>query len=187
MYELYQPGWHLPTSSFAMNYAESDRQDIRGENFVGFIDLCFDYASHFSLAEPPPWPVYNDEGLKDALEPFKVASIRPPRWFRYTFLKNETEVSIYRACEESKRILLDHYWSLMLHRNRTGEEVTSAPTLENLCFFADDKLFLGCVAHAMICDVMPPDEAFERKMSQFADWVAVKDDSMAHVNLSDFL
>ena len=86
------------------------------------------------------------------------------------------EVSLYRATEESKAVLLKYFRELFLsHPAGNGAWEYGVQTLEDLCFFRGDELLLGTVTHEGICHVYPPDEAFETALRCNRYWMSEED------------
>jgi len=41
---------------------------------------------------------------------------------------------------------------------------------EDICFFIEDKLFLGTVSHENICDVYVPSEEIKKQLLKLGEW-----------------
>lgn len=198
MYSFYQPisDPNLP-ENVSQEYMEP--RDIRGKQFEEFLDLCFNYASYFSLSRAA-WEFCVDKNLERELEPFKVKTVKTLRWFCYDrripmrlwfrfYLRRSKrimKISVYQATSEAKAILLKHYSKLFLFAENCTH-INSAPTLEDLCFFTREKLFVGTVSHEYICYVYPPDETFEKELSRFGRWVYQEDSVNDQILLAEYM
>ena len=86
-------------------YREKE-EGIRGEDFKRLLDLCFAHADSFSLSDQSPkeWKTCPDS-VQDMLEPYLIRTKITPQWFGYFMTDPPLTVSVYRACEETKRIM----------------------------------------------------------------------------------
>lgn len=165
-----------------------DLEPIRnmcGETFHSFLKLCFKYASHFSFSRAP-WAMCTDTMLERELARFEEAHITTSRWFGYNFPDDTMEVLVYHACPEAESVLKEHCLNLFMdycqnHRPR------GAPTLENLCFFGQDTMFIGTISHEFICAVYPPNGEFERCLLHIDRWQQeTNDEGFERVILSQY-
>ena len=152
------------------NYPET----IQGERFCHFLDMCFEEATSFSL-QKGLWPNHKNESLEKELESYEIRNIRTLKWFGWDLTTAPEEDAwvmcqkMYRATENTKAILKKHFDEVFLGHANNKMEVTKY-TLEDLCFFKENKLFVGSVSHEFILYVFPPSEEFERKMNKLGIW-----------------
>lgn len=136
-----------------------------------FLDICFSHADCFTLNEAP-WTMAILKDLQLELTPFLMQEVRTPKWFGYDYTsrphaKERTHAFIYRAESAANEILLQHMPNIFF---REEDVDTPFPTLEDLCFFSDGRLFIGNVSHARMLWAYPPDEEIELQLKQIADW-----------------
>lgn len=156
-----------------------------GEAFHGFLSLCFEYATHFSMSRAP-WTMCTDTTLERKLSRFAEGQIKTHKWFGYVFRGEPVmEVHVYRACPETEAMLKEHCRNLFMYYCENYKP-RRAPTLEDLCFFRHDTLFVGTVSHEFICAAYPPDTEFERRMLRIGRWDRFEDDGFERVKLSQY-
>mgnify|MGYP005769536745 CR=1 FL=1 len=136
-----------------------------------FLDICFRHADCFTLNEAP-WAMAIRKDLQLSLSPFLIQEVKTPKWFGYDYTsepntKWSTHAFIYRAESAAKEILLQHMPNVFF---REKDVDTPFPTLEDLCFFSDGRLFIGNVSHARMLWAYPPNEEVELQLKQIADW-----------------
>lgn len=135
----------------------------------GFLDICFSHADCFTLNKAP-WTMAILKDLQLELTPFLMQEVRTPKWFGYDYtshVKGRTHAFIYHAESAAKEILLQHMPNIFF---REEDVDTPFPTLEDLCFFSDSRLFIGNVSHARMLWAYPPDEEIELQLKQIANW-----------------
>ena len=54
---------------------------------------------------------------------------------------------------------------------------------EDMCFFVDNKLFLGTVSHENICEVYPPAEEIKKQLLKIGEWEELNDDKEQQIIL----
>ena len=160
---------------------------IKGEKFKEFIDLCSSHAAFFSLTRAP-WTQSTDANLETELQPHLITTLKCTKWFCYHVTeKNMLEISIYRATSESIEIILQHLSNLFVDEHHGACPHEPRPTLEDLCFFGTEKLFMGTVSHEYICHVFPPDKDFEQALPQFGKWSWHEDVINEQIFLADYI
>ena len=176
MYRLFHAGVDLDLDSGDPMISNPSFPLIWDAKFTELMELCFSRSTLFSLTRAK-WKKSADSDLENDLKPFLDRSLKTCRWFCYQVMDTAPlEVSLYRATEDSKAILLKYFRELFLSRPAgDGEWEYGAQTLEDLCFFRGDELLLGTVTHEGICHVYPPDEAFENALRRNRYWISEED------------
>lgn len=159
--------------------------NMGGEAFHSFLSLCFEYATHFSMSRAP-WTMCTDTKLERELSHFAERHITTSKWFGYDFRGDpRIEVHVYRACPETEAMLKKYCRNLFMVY-RENNKRCKAPTLEDLCFFRHDDMFVGTVSHEFICAAYPPDTKFERRLLRIGRWDQTEDDGFERVKLSQY-
>lgn len=176
MYRLFHEGVDLDLDSDDPMISSPTFPLIRDAAFIELMELCFSRSTLFSMTRAK-WKKSADRALENELKPFLDRSFKTCRWFCYQVMETAPlEVSLYRATEESKAVLLKYFRELFLSRpTGNGEWEYGTQTQEDLCFFRGDELLLGTVTHEGICHVYPPDEAFESTLRRNHYWIPEED------------
>ncbi len=158
------------------NYPET----MKGERFYRFLDMCFEEATSFSLQKD----FWKNKSLRSnefcmeleaELEPYELRTIQTAKWFANDLTSLPEEYAwvmcqkMYRATEETKNILKKYFCEIFLG-HASDETERKEYTLEDLCFFKEDKLFVGSISHEHMLYVYPPSDAFEREMTELGVW-----------------
>lgn len=179
MYKLLQP-WQIDEDDELYELMKNDdrKRTIEGEKFTKLMELLFEHATYFSL-NISPWTDAVDKSLENDLSPYLIKSIKVKKWFGYDFTGTEhfSEVCIYRSETAAKDILLKYHQDLFLQEVKDGEMVDSTQTLEDLCFFIDNRLFLGTIDHEGICILYPSDKVDEQFILGLGEWRFCDDES----------
>ena len=151
MYRLFHEGVDLDLDSDDPMISSPTFPLIRDAAFIELMELCFSRSTLFSMTRAK-WKKSADRALENELKPFLDRSFKTCRWFCYQVMDTAPlEVSLYRATEESKAVLLKYFRELFLSRpTGNGEWEYGTQTLEDLCFFRRDELLLGTVTHERI-------------------------------------
>lgn len=184
MYRFYQPHLYKPDTE---DFDETDHElrTIQGKQFEEFLDFCFSYASYFSLTKAP-WLYCTNKSLEKELSQHYVRKILSRRWFCYRFPESSMEILIYSATPDTKAILLRYFTDLFLRQLQNNELIDSDQTMEDLCLFTQDALFLGTVSHECICYAYPPDALFEKRLADFGKWSSGDDSIEDQILLSQY-
>ena len=159
--------------------------------FTCFLDDCFHRARFISF-KTATWFGYIDHSAQDDLQPFLVKQLHTSRWFGYNMARCPIPeqrlftVNIYRATAEAKAVLLMHFSEIFLNTAKSDGTLDLTQTLEDLCFFTDNELFVGTVSHASVLLVYPPDQSFADALPTYGKWSYYNDNSM-QIKLADFL
>lgn len=148
---------------------------IQGKQLDDFLDMCFQRSTFFSLTKAT-WTKSIDDSVKKELETFLVRELKTSKWFCYDLSEAPEpsqrflEVYIYHAKPEAKSILLKYFSDIFLNEKEEGVLVQSSQTVEDLCFFSKNLLWLGTVSHEDILRVFLPDEAHESSLNTYGTW-----------------
>lgn len=153
---------------------------ISGKQFAKLMDLCFEQADTFSFCAAR-WANAKDRRLENALKGFKTGEIHTNHWFCYGITHPDLKVDLYRAADEAKEIILQYIEDLFL----SGDE-NNLYTLEDLCFFKGDELFLGTVTHERMCYAHILSKQFGEELRRLGDWEDGSDNNFARLDLSCF-
>ncbi len=77
---------------------------------------------------------------------------------------------MYRATPTAQEVILRYCFDIFLRKNIDGVFQDSVQTVEDLCFFAEWKLFVGKVSPEMLLAVDPFSKEFEGLMQQLGKW-----------------
>lgn len=161
---------------------------IKGEKFSVLLDVCFEYASYFSLTKAP-WTNSTDTELEKELEPFFIKEISVQKWFCYNFTLRDQflEINIYKASPTAKDIILKYCDNLFLYKIENDTLGSSAQTLEDLCIFSESSLLMGTVSHEGICHIYPENKQMEEKILPLGLWKHREDIVSNQINIREFL
>jgi hypothetical protein len=155
------------------------------DSFKTILDLCFQRCEYFSLTHNR-WLNTNDT-LETELKPYLYSEMLTTSWFAsYTTEANPLKRSIYPANYVVKAIIIKYYGGFFLESIQ-GKSRDWNQTVEDLCFFSNDELILGTVAHEYICRVYPPDKDFEAQILEIYGYWQTQDDDGAQIRLSDYI
>ena len=179
--------------------------NIRKEAFENVIDLCFNFADHFTLSDAYYGSGYMSiHELTPYLEPFVVHSFRTAHAFlnpTYKIDEDEklvpaanTSITVYKADRRAKQIILDVSDNIYLETeefdwfNPELNKVVKRTTFhgEDLCFFAGDNLLLGTLSHEYECILYPFSTDILAQFQKYATWVEDESYLMHFVRLSDY-
>lgn len=184
MYRLFHPGFDLDVDSDDSRVSNPSFPLIRDSAFIDLINLCFSRATEFSMTRGR-WAASTDRSLENDLQPFLQKTIRTCNWFCYEVRPNSPlEVSVFEANETTRAIVLKYFGELFLSQYVNGKWKSSKQTLEDLCFFSNDRLFMGTVTHEVLCVIYPPDTEFEATIRQNSYWIPDKNFDLQQINLS---
>lgn len=160
-------------------WGEDDTSDIMktisGNEFSSFLELCFKNATFFSFNQAL-WANSTNKDLQIELEPFLIKEMFTPKWFGYDYSEappedqRQVKVYLYKAESGAKNILLKYFSDIFLRTFRNGVLQDSLQTIEDLCFFSQESIFVGTVSHEYLLGVFPPNEEFEIFVKQLGDW-----------------
>lgn len=148
---------------------------IGGNEFLNFLELCFQEATYFSLNKAV-WENSTNANVEKELKPFLVKTLDTLKWFGYDFSlapeedRRKMRVNIYGAEKVVKDILYKYFSDIFLRTFNNGVLSNSSQTLEDLCFLTTEEIFVGTVSHEYILEVFPPNEKFEQTLKQFGQW-----------------
>lgn len=125
-------------------------ENLRGQAFSEYVSTCFQVSDIFSLTKNG-WSTANQSNeaalILKLLAPYHLRTLHTNRWFCYRVpAEHDIEIYTFRSTQEAKKILLSNYDSIFY-----DDHVWKKP--EDLCFFKEQKLFSGSVAHERICFV----------------------------------
>ena len=161
-------------------------------DYKNLINLCFNVCSFFSFTKYRGRLDKNDmiahKNLLDKLKNFYIKTIFAKHWFcYYTNEKAPLEIYVFKADEEAKDIILNDSNNLFLRDNNTlNENLRKGP--EDICFFIENRLFLGTVSHEEICFAFPPSDDIYNKIMVTGDWNISNrfyDDMKEQINLNN--
>lgn len=147
---------------------------IEGKDFQKLMDLCFDMADVFSFGLAG-WTYAKDKRLENTLQKFQVDTIQTNRWFCYMGTSPGLSINLYRAAEEAKNAILQYINHLFLWDNEKN-----FCSLEDLCFFRENELFLGTVTHERICYAHILSEEFGNCLKGLGTWKDCSDHRLDH-------
>lgn len=154
------------------------QENIRGEKFFELLDLCFKVSTYFSLTASPIEEFRNSKNHTDflkKLEPFYIKSKRVNHWHRHYYLteENARTVHIFRADEEAKDIIKSKFNNLLLHILINGR-YSLGDLPEDLCFFIDNKMFLGTLSHEHYATAYPYNDEICEALLKLGKWKIVE-------------
>ncbi|MDR0445434.1 MAG: hypothetical protein LBH17_00100 [Oscillospiraceae bacterium] len=129
-----------------------------GEPFRRLMSLCFERSDFFSLTVGPWQNQVNT--MQRELEPYIEKEIDTNHWFSYITPEYTMKRILYPANHETKNIIEGYFDSLWLRTDLQGRK----QSLEDICFFSNDKQILGTVSHEYICGAFPPDDDFKSQL-----------------------
>jgi|MGYP000060895052 hypothetical protein len=169
----------------AYSFVNWDDEDIGGQNYRDFMDLCFRYSRYFTFRYEPeikndrPNPFFVKE--LPALAPFMVESFPMRCWSWWT-----DTICVYRCTEEAKRFLQNHVYSLFdwqpywdNHHNPQD------PTF----FRADGSVFSFSLIHEGYSLVYNREDEDVTLLDSMAGWYPTDDEcnSSVPLHISDYL
>lgn len=153
--------------------------------FSRLLDLCFRQSEYFSFSVPGI--PHTDNTLQNELSSYVYTVITTTHWFNYiTLPENPMSNIVFHANSETLSVLKKHCHRLFLFDSQCSSSSWNQ-TLEDLCFFSNDKLLLGTVSHEHMCEVFPPDNTVKNELfAIYSHWKEVKD-SREQITLSDYV
>lgn len=148
---------------------------ISGDKFLAFLELCFQEATYFSLKKAI-WTDATNTAVQKKIEPYLIREIETLNWFGYGIslapieYQRKMNIYLYKADRAAKDILGKYFSDIFLRYYNNGILSDSNQTLEDLCFFTKEKLFVGTVSHENILEVFPPSNEFEKNLKMFGEW-----------------
>ena len=192
MYELVT--WDAPDGSVIVIGSGVEGKDIpktiKDEHYKGFLDMCFEHSDSFSL-QVARWAASTDDNVQEELEPYRIKTMQTLKWFGYDYTnapegdQRPMEVSLYRATAEAKAVLLKCFDDIFLNEKKGDRLVQSTQTVEDLCFFKDEALWVGTVSHENMLCVFPPDEGVVPSLDAFGDWKYIMDEEHGITGLDE--
>lgn len=154
------------------------QENIIGENFYGLLDLCFEVSTYFSFIANPIKEYReskNHTNFLKKLEPFYIKSKIVNHWHRHYYLTKENARTVYlfRADEKAKEIIRNEFDNLFLNKLINGR-YNLADLPEDLCFFINNKMFLGTVSHADIATAYPFNDEICEALLKLGKWEVVE-------------
>lgn len=110
--------------------------NISGNNYEKFLQLCFNRATYFSLTFHDTKKQFK---IKKELQPYNLKVLRTFHWYCFHSLKKPLTIAIYFANEETRHILSTYYNNIYCEPRFN---------VEDICFFNDKNLIFGSVSHA---------------------------------------
>jgi hypothetical protein len=168
-------------------YAVDDEYEpnIGGQQFRRLLEVCFQQSDCFSLSVGG-WQNRIDT-MQQELEPHILKKKVTKSWFGYYPLLTDAEVTattriLYPVNDVTKSIIEKYCDNLWLRSEIPGQ----TQSLEDLCFFSDDKLILGTVSHEYICQAYPSDDSFKLKLFEVYNHWKAGNDFAEQIRLSDY-
>lgn len=167
-----------------MYFLDYSSPPLSPEALTAILELCFRESDCFSLTYCG-LPGHTNELITE-LFPHRCGKVNTSRWFCYiTLADNPIERFLYPASSDTMGILKKHYTGLFLD-NVYDKSSEYKQSLEDLCFFRENKLIMGTVSHEKMCSVYPTDEDFSSRLLQcFGHWMFRNDDG-EQICLSDY-
>lgn len=154
------------------------QNNIELDSFNRLLDLCFEVSTYFSFTENGVREYSRSKKHEDFIrefKPFLIQSKEITHWhYYYVPDYNKKTVYIYKADKEAKNIIEKNFDNLFLEERVNGKLISIKDLPEDLCFFIDNKLFLGTVSHEGICTVYPPTDEICEAILQLGEWEIVK-------------
>lgn len=186
MYRLFHPGFDLDVESDDPRISNPSFPLICDSEYIQLMHLCFSRATLFSMTRAK-WDSSTNESLEKDLKPFLKKTIKTCHWFCYGVREDSPlDILIFQANRETEGSILKYFRDIFLHHRYNGEWRSSTQTLEDLCFFSQNRLFLGTVTHEELCYIYPPDKQFESFIRGNSYWIAEVDSYKQQVNLSQY-
>lgn len=166
--------------TWGKGYESEEAKTISGESFAEFLDICFRYATCFSMMEADWFRCVNDD-LRRELQPFLLKEITTLKWYGYDYTdvdpedKCELKIYIYRADVKAKDVILKYCSDIFLRTKEDGKWKNSTQNLEDLCFFIQDKLFVGVISHEKMLRVIPPNDEVRDLIHKLGEWECCED------------
>ncbi len=148
---------------------------ICGNDFLAFLELCFQEAAYFSFKKAI-WTDATNTTVQKELEPYLIREIDTLNWFGYDLslapieYQKKMKIFLYKADRPANEVLGKYFCDIFLSYYNNGILSDSNQTLEDLCFFTKEKIFVGTVSHENILEVFPTNREFEEKLKMFGQW-----------------
>lgn len=156
--------------------------------FRRFLSYACEHSTSFSLTHNRQL-IYQAEKSQTGfflkqLAPYKIRSIQSSHWFHmYTKKSDPIFVDLFHLNDITAKIISDVYSDLYL-----GYYSDCAWMPEDICFFWNDRLWLGTVSHEDWCTVFPQNLQMEESLRQFGTWDVSEPDAVSEwLDLKDFL
>ena len=131
------------------------KQDIEGDAYDRFIDICFQYSQYFSLTSIKSFLEYPKEDVEclPELQPFRVFQYNTINdvYYGTCYTSWPSVIRVYSCCNKTKRILKTCCRSLFSWRNDG-----TVCRQEDLTFFRQDgSAFMEQMSHEGSCLLLP--------------------------------
>jgi len=153
---------------------------LENQAFSSFLHVCLQYADTFSLSKTIPDGYEDVPGaLEIQLQPYRLGTIHPKKWYGYPTITQNTVQMIYSCCPASMELLDYCYRDIYLRqRNKlshpTMDTIGTKPKWrgkpEDLCFWKQKRLILGTVTHETICTTGLIEDGFAEELLKLASW-----------------
>ena len=161
---------------------------IYGNMFQSFVSYACERSTFFSLTHNRQLIYKRENPRQDIflkkLMPYKVKSIQCFHWFHmYTKKTDPIFVDVFHFNEMTAKIILSTYSDLYLGYYSNCEWMP-----EDICFFWNDKLWLGTVSHECWCTVFTQGKKKKKELKHFGEWDESENDvSSEIIDLKNFL
>ncbi|MCL1988600.1 MAG: hypothetical protein FWG64_11630 [Firmicutes bacterium] len=175
-------------------YRLSESTAITYENSTQIFEQCFAHANYFTLTQQTSYfcgyeRVFNKPSVfpKGLIDNF-IAEILTANWHCFQIFDFDKEtgkpllpfaglrVSLFKATEQAKKAILQN-------ANNIFFTIESA---EDICFFANNQLFLGTLSHEFMCNFYPQTVEMFEQFSKYAIWQEYSRLLGEKILLSDF-
>ena len=142
------------------DYIDETLDDIKGNEYLELISICFHYSAFFSL-------IYKSKSQKiPALDKYLIRSSYKDQWPGTIGTSEGGILNLYTCNEETKKILCTHVNSLFSWNAYFGNE-----NPEDLAFYREDKtVFFESVVHEGECYILNKDVENVRSIVSKEGW-----------------
>lgn len=142
--------------------------EVKDDDFIKFIECCFQYSTHFTLTHARGNGFRNSDIQQEIfskLEKYFVEEIKTTNWFYIGVSENDPLViNLYKTCEESRQIILTYFNNIFL-----GYATNNFSLPEDICFFCNQMMIVGTSSHEEYCEIYPLDDGMSNIMLTFSD------------------
>ncbi len=156
------------------------KDELCGERFWRFLDVCFAYADSFSMAK---FPLSDCDvvpnGAEVLLEPYQLKTLTPNSWYGYSQYSGRMIQTIYCTTPDALQIMKRCYQDIFLQKRNKVPKVPVdtvgfrskwVSVLEDLCFWHKGNICIGTISHERICTTNQIDDVFAQKLCELAAW-----------------
>ncbi len=157
-------------TKWLMHYPMCVKEQIRGDAFRRFLDICWPYTDCFTLGSLGEGAGKEPCRLRKVLAPWEAGSVTVDQWFGYGPGSSEMRIHRYRGAAGAKEAILDCCGDVYFSIPPEESDRRELTWVEDLCLFSAGKLFFGCISHEKMAYLYPLNAQMRTEVSSLDCW-----------------